>query len=206
MRDSRQRLARSLLLATAVMITAGSGAGQAEAQSAAAPQAARKRATELAVFSGGAMDLPGGARGGQFWAMQLRWGKILTAPHGPGALRGTLQFVLEAVPAMVLSQDGSIYGAGINPFFWQYNFTSHPRLVPSLQFGGGVLLTTRPFPADTSSFNFTPQAGFGAYWFARPDRALSFGVRYHHISNAGIRKPNPGHNALYLYGGLSWWR
>jgi hypothetical protein len=206
MRESVPHFRSTLLLAAAVMISGWMAAADAEAQSAASPEPARKNATELAVFSGGAVDLPGGARGGEFWTMQLRWGQILTAPHGPGALRGTLEFVLEAVPAMLLSQDGTIYGAGINPFFWQYNFTLHPHLVPYIQVGGGMLLTTSEFPADTSSFNFTPQAGFGVYWFTQPDRALSFGVRYHHTSNAGIRKPNPGHNALYFYGGLSWWR
>jgi len=195
------------------------------------------------LFSGGAADLPGGVRGGQFWALQLRWGKVLTAPHGPGPLRGTLEYAFELVPAMVLRQtsttitcnsansasgglgtpdlyydpcafsfpalgSGTVYGGGFNPFFWQYNFTSssQQRVIPYLQLGGGMLFTTRDFPAGTSTFNFTPQGGIGAYWFAKPNRAVSFGVRYHHISNAGISHPNPGHNSLYFYAGLSWWR
>ena len=228
----------------------------ANAQSGDRLPVALRHATEWGFTTGGAVDLPGGAQGGEFWAMQLRWGKVLTAPHGPGPLRGTLLYAFEVVPVMVLRQTctatltlgvftsiseflngfsggptlpkgctatkallstsgaGSltinesepIYGGGITPFYWQYNFTSHPRLVPYINLGGGMLFTTQDFPAGTSSFNFTPQAGLGAYWFTRPDRAVNIGLRYHHISNAGISKPNPGHNALYFYAGLSWWR
>jgi len=206
------------------------------AQSADQPAPFVRHSAEWGFTTGGAADLPGGARGGEFWAMQLRWGKVLTAPHGPGPLRGTLEYAFEIVPAMVLRKTtigtpeppcpapsshffdpcafsvpgapaaGTAFGGGFNPFFWQYNFTSHPRIVPYFQLGAGMLFTSRDFPAGTSSFNFTPQAGIGGYWFAKPDRAVSFGVRYHHISNAGLSKPNPGHNALYFYGGLSWWR
>ena len=224
----------SQLLGIALLALLLRGATPAAAQS-----PAQAHSTEWAITTGWAADLPGGAKGGEFWAMQLRWGKVLTAPHGPGALRGTLEYAFEIVPAMVLRKTsigiaggglttptpgdpfgvtttasrisdggGVTYGGGFNPFFWQYNFTSAPQqhLVPYLQLGAGMLFTSREFPAGTSSFNFTPQGGIGAYWFAKPDRAISFGVRYHHISNAGITKPNPGHNALYFYGGLSWWR
>src|SRR3970282_2964226 len=64
----------------------------------------QRHVTEWGFTTGAAVDLPGGARGGEFWAMQLRWGKVLTAPHGPGPLRGTLEYAFELVPAMVLRQ------------------------------------------------------------------------------------------------------
>jgi lipid A 3-O-deacylase len=212
------------------------------AQSADNPPPAERHATEWAFTTGGAANVGGGARGGDFWALQLRWGKVLTSPHGPGPLRGTLEYAFEIVPAMILrrttigqtcistpsapapgalgtptlyfdpcdfalpNRSSTAYGGGFNPFFWQYNFTSHPRVVPYFNLGAGMLFTSQDFPADTSSFNFTPQGGIGAYWFAKPNRAVNFGVRYHHISNAGITKPNPGHNSLYFYGGFSWWR
>jgi lipid A 3-O-deacylase len=243
-----RRPLRSLVVAVCLLGFCSLAAGQSPAES---------HATEWALTTGGAADLPGGARGGQFWAMQLRWGKVLTAAHGPGALRGTLEYAFELVPAMILRQTctatstltftsltdfltgasttttllphgctvsqfavsadpgpaslainkpTTLYGGGLTPFFWQYNFTSSARVVPYFNLGAGMLFTSQNFPAGTSSFNFTPQGGIGAYWFQKPHRAVSFGVRYHHISNAGITKPNPGHNALYFYGGLSWWR
>jgi hypothetical protein len=190
-------------LVTAVCLLAFSlPSSQAAAQS-----PAEGHATEWAITTGGAAGIPGGVHGGDFWATQLRWGKVLTAPHGPGPLRGTLEYAFELVPAMIINQNGAIYGGGFNPFFWQYNFASSSgrRFVPYIQAGAGMLFTSRDFPA-TSSFNFTPQGGFGAYLFQKPQRAVSFGVRYHHISDAGIAKPNPGHNSLYFYAGLSWWK
>lgn len=156
--------------------------------------------------SGGAADLPGGARGGSFWAAQLRWGRVLTAPHGPGPLRGTLEYAFEIVPALVLRQSGTVFGGGLNPLLLQYNFTAGRRVVPFVQAGGGMLFTTREFPVRTAQFNFTPQGGGGVYWMRWPRATWMFGARFHHISNAGRVRPNPGHNALYLYTGVSWWR
>jgi hypothetical protein len=181
------------------------------------PHAAARHSTEWAFTTGAAFDLPGGVQGGEFWTIQLRWGKVLTPPIGPGFLRGTLEYAFEVVPAIILRETrlavnvaplarGTVFGGGINPFYWQYNFISHPRLIPYINFGGGLLFTTKDFPAETSSFNFTPQGGAGVYWVTRPGRALNVGVRYHHASNAGHADANPGHNALYFYAGYSWWR
>jgi hypothetical protein len=180
------------------------------------PPFAVQHATEWGFAAGGAIDLPGGVQGGEFSAIQIRWGRVLMAPHGPGLLRGSLEYAFELVPAIVLRatssganpsrRKGTVFGGGITPFYWQYNFSGHPRLVPYINLGAGMLFTTGNFPAGASSFNFTPQGGIGAYWFADPDRALNIGMRYHHTSNSGLAESNPGHNALYFYFGYSWWR
>lgn len=165
-----------------------------------------KGSTEWGWLTGGATGLAGGVREGDFWALHLRWGRVLTAPHGPHFLRGTLEYTFEFVPAMLIRQSSTVYGGGLNPLLWQYNFTSHPRWTPFLQFGGGVLLTTAKVPAQTSQFNFTPQGGVGVYWSGWSRAAVAFGMRYHHISNASTAERNPGRNSLLLYAGISWWR
>ena len=166
--------------------------------------------TEWAITTGGGVRIAGGAREGHFWAMQLRWGRVLTAPHGPGWLRGSLAYAFEVVPAMVMAQSETIFGGGFNPLLLQYNFAGRDRpgrrLVPFLQAGGGMLFTAADVPAGTAQFNFTPQGGVGAYWLRGDRPSVVIGLRYHHISNAGRVRPNPGHNALYFYGGMSWWR
>jgi len=172
--------------------------------------------TEWGWTTGGGARIAGGAREGNFWATQLRWGRVLTDPRGPGILRGTIEYAFEVVPAMVMvrSEAGiagtdsseTVFGGGFNPLMLQYNFTSGQRIVPFAQAGGGMLFTTDDVPAGTAQFNFTPQGGVGLYWLRGDQASLVFGVRYHHISNAGRVKPNPGHNALYFYGGMSWWR
>ena len=172
--------------------------------------------TEWGWTTGAGARIAGGAREGNFWATQLRWGRVLTDPRGPGILRGTIEYAFEVVPAMVMvrSEAGiagtdsseTVFGGGFNPLMLQYNFTSGQRFVPFVQAGGGMLFTTDDVPAGTAQFNFTPQGGVGLYWLRGDPASLVFGVRYHHISNAGRVKPNPGHNALYFYGGMSWWR
>jgi len=165
-----------------------------------------KGSTEWGVTTGGGARIAGGAREGNFWALQLRWGRVLTGPHGPGALRGTLEYAFEVVPALVMTQSETVFGGGFNPLLLQYNFTRGGRLVPFVQAGGGMLFTTQDVPAGTAQFNFTPQGGVGVYWLRGSGASPVFGLRYHHISNGGRIRPNPGHNAIYIYGGLSWWR
>lgn len=176
----------------------------------AAQTPARPGSTEWAFMTGGGVHIAGGVHNeGDFWAMQLRWGRILTAPRGPGPLHGSLEYAFEVVPALVMAQSSTVYGGGFNPVLLQYNFTGNSpgrRFVPFLQLGGGMLFSTDDIPAGTAQFNFTPQGGLGAYWLRDTGPSLVFGFRYHHISNAGRIRPNPGHNAIYFYAGLSWWR
>ncbi|OFW10903.1 MAG: hypothetical protein A3G20_07075 [Acidobacteria bacterium RIFCSPLOWO2_12_FULL_59_11] len=165
-----------------------------------------KGSTERGWLTGAATGLAGGVRQGDFWALHLRWGRVLTSPHGPNFLLGTLEYTFEFVPAMLIRQSSTVYGGGLNPLLWQYNFTSNPHWTPFLQFGGGGLLTTAKVPAQTSQFNFTPQGGIGVYSSGWSRAVVAFGMRYHHISNANMAERNPGRNSLLFYTGISWWR
>ena len=187
-------------------------------------------ANEWGLNGGGAAGIPGGVSDITFGTLNLRWGRILTSPHGPGALRGTFEYAVEITPVFVLRQSPStgaitgailntlalftpapphtqtVFGGGITPLLLQYNFVNSRRVVPFIQIGAGTLFTTEKVPAGTSEINFTPQGGIGVYWPRWQRSSMTWGVRYHHISNAGMTKPNPGHNGLYLYTGISWWR
>ena len=178
---------------------------------------------EWAFATGGGTRIAGSTREGRFWTMHLRWGRVLTAPRGPGLLpnflQGSFEYAFEVVPAFVMAQSGpptsrTIFGGGFNPLMLQYNFGSGNRpanqpqrgFVPFFQVGAGTLFTTDPIPVGAAQFNFTPQGGPGLYWLRGGGPSVVLGVRWHHISNAGRVTPNPGHNSLYFYGGLSWWR
>ncbi len=204
---SRSGLALAALLvlsACALAAPPTSPSPQSEAERFSA--SARKGANEWGWLSGAAAQVPGGATGHGFITLDLRWGRILTNPHGSGPWRGTLEYIVEIVPAFVVRENANVFGGGLNPFFLQYNFVRRRRVVPFLQAGAGTLFTNAKVPDGISKFNFTPQGGVGIYYFRRPSRALLLGVRYHHISNGGIKKHNPGFNALYFYTGVSWWR
>jgi lipid A 3-O-deacylase len=209
---SPKRMLSSLLLLAWLVL--GARAATAGSPSSPSPQlellgvsaSARKGGSEWGWMSGGAAHVPGGAVGRGFWTLELRWGHILTSAHGPGPLRGTLEYTIEIVPAFVVRENANVFGGGLNPFVLQYNFVRSRRLVPFLQAGGGTLFTNAKVPDGISKFNFTPQGGIGVYVFRRPTMALTLGARYHHISNGGIKSHNPGLNSLYFYTGISWWR
>ena len=167
----------------------------------------QKGATEWGWNSGWAGSLAAsGVREGDFWSLRFRWGRVLTSARGPSFLQGNLEYVVELVPALVIVQSNTFFGGGITPVLLQYNFTSPRRVVPFVQAGAGMLFTSLEVPQGTSRFNFTPEGGVGLYWFRWPRAAIVFGVRYHHISNAGTAEPNPGRNSIHIHTGISWWR
>ena len=98
-----------------------------------------KHARELAITTGIATDLPGGARGGNYWTAQLRLGRTLLAPPG---LHGALEAAMELEPTMVLHQDGFLYGAGLTPVLLQWNVATGSRIRPFVNAGAGILLTS----------------------------------------------------------------
>lgn len=69
--------------------------------------------------------------------------------------------------------------------------------------GAGLLWTSEDVPTGGTSFNFTPQGGFGATFDIGDDRRLMTGVRWHHVSNANIDDSNPGRDAIQAYVGVS---
>jgi hypothetical protein len=49
-------------------------------------------------------------------------------------------------------------------------------------------------------------AALGFHFFVREKRAVSFNVRYEHISNAGLAVPNPGINTVQFQLGFNAFR
>jgi hypothetical protein len=71
---------------------------------------------ELQVWTGGGYSVPGGTKDTGVWNAGVRYGWILTAPHGPGFLCGRFEVAVDAVPAFVVFQPANTaYGAGVNP-------------------------------------------------------------------------------------------
>ncbi len=65
--------------------------------------------------------------------------------------------------------------------------------------GAGILGTTESVPAPGSTFNFTPQVGLGSTFNINDEQRMMLGVRWHHISNAGLYSPNPGLDTVMGY-------
>ena len=152
---------------------------------------------ELQVWTGGGHSVAGGTRDISVWNAGVRYGWILTAPHGPGLLNGRFELAVEAVPAFVVFQRANTaYGAGVNPVVLKWIFATRGRVAPYLELNGGTLFTTHEVPPGTSTINFTSGAAFGLHFLG--EHTWSVDVRYMHISNAGLTSPNPGINTVQM--------
>ena len=150
---------------------------------------------EVQLWAGGGHSVSGGTSKTGVFNVGLRYGWILTAPHGPSFLKGRFEYAVDAVPLFLVFQPANTtYGFGVNPLGLKWNFATRENIVPYVELGGGTLFTTNKVPSGTSSVNFTSSAAFGVHFLR--ERAWTIEVRYMHISNAGLSSPNPGINTL----------
>jgi lipid A 3-O-deacylase len=159
---------------------------------------------ELQFWTGGGHAFNGSQSGDGVWNAGFRYGLILTAPHGPGFLRGRLEYAVDAVPVfLVVQKTDTAYGVGINPFAFKWALDTHTSVVPYFELGGGTLFTNTKVPEGTSRINFTSGGALGLH-FLRSKHNISAEVRYMHISNAGLAAPNPGINTIQFRIGFGW--
>jgi hypothetical protein len=159
---------------------------------------------EIQFWSGGGHGLNGSQSGDSLWNLGFRYGLILTAPHGPGFLRGRLEYAIDAVPSFVIFQkQNTAYGVGVNPFAFKWMLDRPGSVAPYFEIGGGTLFTSTNVPAGTSRINFTSSAALGLH-FLQSKHNLSTEVRFMHISNAGLAAPNPGINTIQFRLGFGW--
>ena len=151
---------------------------------------------ELQFWTGGGHSVRGGTSNTGLWNVGLRYGWILTRPHGPGFLKGRFEYAVDAVPGFLVFQPANIaYGAGINPLNLKWNLATRGRVVPYFELSGGTLFTTHEVPTGTSKVNFTSGAALGTHFLGN-EHNWSLEVRYMHLSNAGLASPNPGINTV----------
>jgi lipid A 3-O-deacylase len=169
-------------------------------------QTPEEGATEIQVWTSGGHSVPGGRGNTGIWNAGLRYGWVLTYPHGPGFLKGRFEYAIDAVPAYLIFQPrNTAYGIGLNPLNLKWNFATRGKIAPYVELSGGTLFTTHDVPPRTSSVNFTPSAAFGAHI---PGGAYTWALeaRYLHISNAGLANLNPGINTFEVRLGVGKFR
>jgi len=99
------------------------------------------------VWTGGGHGTNGSQSSDGVWNVGFRYGLILTNPHGPGFLRGRLEYAIDAVPVfLVVQKTNTAYGAGINPFAFKWMLANRGSIVPYLELGGGTLFTIPKSP------------------------------------------------------------
>ena len=147
---------------------------------------------EIQIWSGGGHSIAGGTSNTGVWNVGLRYGWILTRPHGPGFLKGRFEYAVDAVPMFLVFQPANTaYGAGLNPVNLKWDLATRGRMAPYLELSGGTLFSNQDVPTGTNSVNFTSGAALGAHFLGEKHN-WSLEIRYTLISNAGLADPNPG--------------
>jgi hypothetical protein len=141
--------------------------------------------------------------GHRYLVPSLSWGRVLSRPVGPAALRGRFEWALEVVPLFRQFNPLVTYGFGVTPLVWRWNFDPRGKLAPFAELAGGALWTRDPIPAETTTANFTAHAAYGVRYFFRPREAMVLSYRFHHISNGNRLERNPGVNAHVIQVGFS---
>lgn len=133
-----------------------------------------------------------------------RIGMVVANEVDVGVLSGNLEVLAEPFYSRVTNRfSGDAAGASL---VMRYNLLSFGRWMPFWDVGVGLLWTDLAprIAEDSSQLNFALETGPGVQYFATTRLALILGVRYHHISNAGIGERNLGLDAVPPYAGVSW--
>jgi hypothetical protein len=159
---------------------------------------------EWQVWTGGGHGINGSQQDDSVFNVGARFGLILTAPHGPGFLKGRLEYALDVIPLFCVTQaNGTACGGGVDPFAFKWILSTPRNVAPYFEIGGGTLFTNIKTPPNTSQINFTTGGALGLH-FLQSKHNLSAEIRFMHISNAGLSTPNPGINTLQLRIGFGW--
>ena len=151
----------------------------------------------------------------KFFIAALRYGRTLAANDSLA-----LQYTLDVVPLAVAtgtivsrttSPSGvdtfhreTAYGAGFTPLGLQLDFANGSKVHPYAHVNGGFLYFNKSVPIeDAGRFAWVGEAGGGLRIFTSERRAVSVGVRFHHISNGDRQGSNRGLNQFVIYAGFS---
>lgn len=159
---------------------------------------------EYQVFTSGGHGINGSQMDDGVFNIGARFGLILTAPHGPGFLKGRLEYALDVLPLYCVTQaNGTACGGGVDPFAFKWILSTPKKVAPYFEIGGGTLFTDMATPPKTSQINFTTGGALGLH-LLQSKHNISAEFRFQHISNAGMTKPNPGINTIQLRIGFGW--
>ena len=172
-----------------------------------------------AGFSPKATTIFGGLRDDEaedrkFVIAAFRYGRTLAANDSLA-----LQYTLDAVPLAVATgtivsrttaggvttfQRETAYGGGVTPLGLQLDFANGSKVHPFAHVNGGLLWFNKSVPIeDAGKLALVGEAGGGIRIFTSERRAVSLGVRFHHISNGDRAGSNRGLNQFVIYAGFS---
>ena len=144
---------------------------------------------------------PSANRSAVYFLPQL--GLVLTDEIGSGLTSGNVEVLIEPLAAHYYQPfSASAFGGSL---MVKYNFLDFGRWMPFWDGGAGMLWTDLGprMPEQSTQFNFVLQTGPGVSYFVTENTAVTVGIRFHHISNAGIGDRNIGLNGCLFNVGIS---
>lgn len=128
-----------------------------------------------------------------------------------------LKYTVDAVPLAILEYPDTEatptgrrpvretrYAFGGSPFGLQANFRPRKKLQPFVGLSLGVLIFNKTTPNDFGKkLNFSTEGGVGVDYRLGNKKAITFGYKFYHISNASRGVVNPGYDAQLLYLGYT---
>ena len=144
---------------------------------------------------------PSANRSAVYFLPQL--GLVLTDEIGSGWTSGNVEVLIEPLAAHYYQPfSASAFGGSL---MVKYNFLDFGRWMPFWDGGAGMLWTDLGprIPEQSTQFNFVLQTGPGVSYFVTENTAVTVGIRFHHISNAGIGERNIGLNGCLFNVGIS---
>ena len=172
---------------------------------ASAAQATKTPTDEWAISAGVAksVNLFDSTAGRSYAVQTVGWARDLTRELAPGILRGRFAWGIEAMPIFAQFSPSDIYGVGVAPVVWRWNFRPQPKWSAFAELSMGGLWTTQAIPEETSRLNFTAHWGGGVRIAPRGRHALLIAYRFQHFSNGNQFGSNPGVNSHVVMAGWS---
>lgn len=127
----------------------------------------------------------------------------------------SIAFSPNAMPAAILLQPRewlpahAVYGFGVSPIGFTFALARRHSLSSFFEVRGGIIASTERIPenvTDATALNFLFDFGAGVQWKVADRRAIDFGYKFLHISNAFTTPVNPGVDNNVFYVGLSFFR
>jgi hypothetical protein len=164
-----------------------------------------ERSSEWHLAAGAAksVNLYQSASGRAYGVQTIAWARELTGDLNILGIRGRFAWGVEAMPVFAQFEPKAMYGVGLAPVVWRWNFPPRPSWSAYAELSMGGLWTTAALPEGTSQGNFTAHWGGGVRLRQRGSNALLLGYRFQHFSNGNQLGSNPGVNSHVVIAGWS---
>lgn len=139
---------------------------------------------------------------GRAYAVQtVAWARELTGDLNILGIRGRFAWGVEAMPVFAQFDPKAMFGMGLAPVVWRWNFPPRPTWSAFAELSMGGLWTSAALPEGTTRGNFTAHWGGGLRLWPRGGHAWLLGYRFQHFSNGNQLGSNPGVNSHVVMAG-----